>query len=55
MAVVVGEAIEYYDAFVRAPEDEIFVVVGWGFPYIADKAAVALAQGLDIVHSPRRP
>ena len=55
MAVVVGEAIQYYDAFVRAPEHEIFVIVLWGFLDIADKAVAALAQGLNIFNSPRRP
>ena len=55
MAVVVWEAIQYYDAFGRAPEHEIFVIVLRGLLDIADKAIAALIQGLDIFNSPRRP
>jgi hypothetical protein len=55
MAVVVGEAIEYYDASVRTPEHKIFIIVSGPFMCLAYKAIAAFVKVLDIIDTPRRP
>jgi len=55
MAVVVGEAVQYYDALVCSPQHQIFVVILRVLQIMADKAATALAQALNVLNSPRRP
>jgi hypothetical protein len=55
MAVIVGEAIQDYDASGRAPQDEIFVVILRVFEVMADKAVSAFAEALNVFDSPGRP
>ena len=55
MAIVVREAIQYYDAFLCSPQHEVLVVILRVFQVMADKAIAALVQILDVIDSPRRP
>ena len=55
MAIVVREAIQYYDAFIRPPQYEIFVVVGRILQVMTDEAVAGFVQALNVLDSPRRP
>ena len=68
MAVVIGKAVQYDDAFVRSPEYEVLAVLLRMIIIMADKALVSigdsvavffglrfLVQALDIFDSPRCP
>jgi len=44
MAVVVGVAVQYYDAFGRAPQHEVFIIVAGAFAGLADKAIAAFVN-----------
>ena len=68
MAVIIGKAVQYDDAFVRSPEYEVLVVLLRMIIIMADKALVLigdsvavffglrfLVQALDIFDSPRCP
>ena len=55
MAVVIRVLVQYYDAFFRSPEDEVFIVVLRIFQVMTDKAVTFFVQSLHVVYSPRRP
>jgi hypothetical protein len=55
MPIVIREAIHHCDTVFGTPQDEIIVVILWGFDIFANEALAFVGEALDVSDSPRSP